>query len=50
MCFRKGVKRCPAAAGENQYRAVLGVKECQAVCPSGLAVALAVLGRPGCGR
>jgi xanthine dehydrogenase YagS FAD-binding subunit len=44
MCFRKGGKGCPAAAGENQYHAVMGAKKCHAVCPSDLAVALAALG------
>jgi xanthine dehydrogenase YagS FAD-binding subunit len=44
MCFRKGGKGCPAAAGENQFHAVMGAKKCHAVCPSDLAVALAALG------
>ncbi len=43
-CFRKGGKTCPAAAGENQYHAVMGAKKCFAVCPSDTAVALTALG------
>lgn len=43
-CFRKGGKTCPAAAGENQYHAIMGAKKCFAVCPSDTAVALTALG------
>ena len=43
-CFRKGGKGCPAAAGENQYHAIMGAKRCYAVSPSDTAAALIALG------
>ncbi|MDO9534629.1 MAG: xanthine dehydrogenase family protein subunit M [Bacillota bacterium] len=43
-CFRKGGKRCPAVSGENQYHALMGAKQCFAVCPSDTAIALTALG------
>ena len=43
-CFRKGKKGCPAVAGDNRYHAILGAKQCYAVCPSDIAVALTALG------
>ena len=43
-CYRKGGKGCPAAAGENQYHAIMGAKRCFAVSPSDTAVALIALG------
>lgn len=42
-CRRKGNAPCPAPAGDNRYHAVLGGRQCFAVCPSDLAVALAAL-------
>jgi xanthine dehydrogenase YagS FAD-binding subunit len=42
-CLRKGGGDCFAAAGENQYHAILGVHSCCMVCPSDLAIALTAL-------
>lgn len=42
-CFRKGSGPCLAVRGDNRYHAILGGMRCFAVCPSDLAVALAVL-------
>ncbi len=43
-CFRKGGRTCPAVAGENRYHAIMGGKQCYAVCPSDTAIALTALG------
>src|SRR3972149_2049152 len=42
-CLRKGGGNCYAAAGENQYHAVLATGACKMVYPSDLAPALAAL-------
>jgi len=42
-CFKNGGDSCPAAAGENQYHAILGGGPCYIVHPSDAAVALAAL-------
>lgn len=42
-CLRKGGSRCYAVTGDNRYHAILGAKQCFAVCPSDTAVALAAL-------
>jgi xanthine dehydrogenase YagS FAD-binding subunit len=42
-CLRKGGSQCYAVAGDNRYHAILGSKQCFAVCPSDTAVALAAL-------
>ncbi len=43
-CLRKGGNTCFAAAGENQYHAILGASGCFVVHPSDTAVALVSLG------
>ncbi len=43
MCARKGRAPCLAIKGDDRYHAIVGGKRCFAVCPSDLAVALAVL-------
>jgi xanthine dehydrogenase YagS FAD-binding subunit len=42
-CFRKGGRQCFAATGDNRNHAILGGKNCFAVCPSDTAVALTAL-------
>ena len=42
-CHKNGGDSCPAAAGENQYHAILGGGPCYIVHPSDLAVALVAL-------
>jgi xanthine dehydrogenase YagS FAD-binding subunit len=42
-CFRKGGSECFAVTGENRYHAILGGKNCFAVCPSDTAIALTAL-------
>ena len=42
-CLKNGGDTCPAAAGENQYHAILGGGPCYIVHPSDAAVALAAL-------
>jgi xanthine dehydrogenase YagS FAD-binding subunit len=42
-CFKSGGNGCPAAAGENQYHAILGGGPCYIVHPSDAAVALLAL-------
>jgi xanthine dehydrogenase YagS FAD-binding subunit len=42
-CYRKGEGPCHAIKGDNRYHAVLGGRQCYAVCPSDLAIALAAL-------
>ncbi|HTY63475.1 MAG TPA: FAD binding domain-containing protein [Acidobacteriota bacterium] len=42
-CLRKGGSQCYAVAGDNRYHAILGAKQCFAVCPSDTAVALVAL-------
>lgn len=41
-CARKGTGPCLAVKGDNRYHAILGGKKCFAVCPSDIAVALAL--------
>jgi xanthine dehydrogenase YagS FAD-binding subunit len=43
QCLRKGSGFCLAVKGDNRYHAILGGEKCFAVCPSDIAVALAVL-------
>mgnify|MGYP005839733605 CR=1 FL=1 len=43
LCLRKGTGPCHAVKGDNRYHAILGAKECFAVCPSDTAIALAAL-------
>jgi xanthine dehydrogenase YagS FAD-binding subunit len=43
MCLRKGNGPCAAIKGDNRYHAIMGAKECFAVCPSDMAVALSAL-------
>jgi xanthine dehydrogenase YagS FAD-binding subunit len=43
MCLRKGNGPCAAIKGDNRYHAIMGAKECFAVCPSDTAVALSAL-------
>ena len=42
-CLRKGGNQCYAVTGDNRYHAILGAKQCFAVCPSDTAVALTAL-------
>ena len=42
-CLRKGGKQCYAVSGDNRYHAILGSKDCFAVCPSDIAVVLTAL-------
>lgn len=42
-CLRKGGSQCYAVTGDNRYHAILGAKQCFAVCPSDTAVALVAL-------
>ena len=42
-CLRKGGSKCYAVAGDNRYHAILGARQCFAVCPSDVAVALTAL-------
>ncbi len=42
-CLRKGGSQCYAVTGDNRYHAILGARQCFAVCPSDTAVALAAL-------
>ena len=42
-CHKNGGNTCPAAAGENQYHAILGGGPCYIVHPSDVAVALTAL-------
>jgi xanthine dehydrogenase YagS FAD-binding subunit len=42
-CHKNGGDSCPAAAGENQYHAILGGGPCYIVHPSDVAVALTAL-------
>jgi len=42
-CKRKGGTSCPAATGDNRLCSIMGGEGCFAVCPSDMAVALAVL-------
>jgi xanthine dehydrogenase YagS FAD-binding subunit len=42
-CLRKGGSQCYAVAGDNRYHAILGAKQCFAVCTSDTAVALTAL-------
>ncbi len=44
FCRRKGGDKCYAADGDNRYHAILGDKDCLAVCPSDVAPALIALG------
>ena len=43
MCRRKGTGKCLAVKGDNRFHAVFNGKQCFAVCPSDMAVALAAL-------
>lgn len=44
LCPRKtGEGACPAIAGDHRYHAILGAKQCFAVCPSDTAAALTAL-------
>jgi xanthine dehydrogenase YagS FAD-binding subunit len=42
-CLRKGGHQCYAITGDNRYHAILGAKQCFAVCPSDTAIALTAL-------
>ena len=42
-CLRKGGNQCYAVTGDNRYHAILGAKQCFAVCPSDTAIALTAL-------
>ncbi|MFH1951753.1 MAG: xanthine dehydrogenase family protein subunit M [Pseudomonadota bacterium] len=44
FCRKKGGRFCYAVGGQNQYHAIIGGKECYAVCPSDMAPALTALG------
>ena len=44
ICRRKGKGPCFAVKGDNRYHAILGARNCFAVCPSDTAIALAALG------
>ena len=43
-CARKGSGPCLAVKGDNRYHSIYGGKKCFAVCPSDMALALAVYG------
>jgi len=43
FCYRKGGDICYALNGDNRYHAILGGKDCFAVCHSGIAPALVAL-------
>ena len=42
-CLRKGGSCCYAVSGDNRYHAILGARQCFAVCPSDMAIALTAL-------
>jgi xanthine dehydrogenase YagS FAD-binding subunit len=42
-CLRKGGSQCYAVGGDNRYHAILGARQCFAVCPSDTAIALVAL-------
>lgn len=43
LCRRKGEGPCHAVKGDSRYHAIMGGRQCFAVCPSDMATALAVL-------